>query len=70
MRRIVPVAGRARQTALPDARRGAELRRAEKKPECAQAWKVHKEGHQQTEADRGTAEGSAEAAAGIEMIRS
>jgi hypothetical protein len=50
-RRIVPLAGRARQTALPDARRSAELGRAEEKPECAQAWKVYTKGHQQTKAD-------------------
>jgi hypothetical protein len=40
-RRRVPLAGGARQTALPNARRRQRIRRAKGKPERAQAWAVH-----------------------------
>src|SRR5260370_3370889 len=41
LRRIVPLAGGARQKALPQARRCAGFRRAEGKPERAPARPVH-----------------------------
>jgi hypothetical protein len=67
-RRFVPFAGGARQTSLPDARRGVGLGSAEAKPKRAQARPVHAKGHQQTQADRGAAEGSTGTVAGVGVV--
>ena len=53
LRRIVPLAGGARQKALPHARRRAGIRRAKGKPERAQARPVHQGRDRRAQADSG-----------------
>jgi len=53
LRRIVPLAGRARQTALPYAWRYASIRRAQGKPERTQARPLHKGHDRRAKADAG-----------------
>jgi hypothetical protein len=49
----VPLAGGARQEALPHARRSTGIRRAKGKPECAQARPVHQGCDRRAKADSG-----------------
>jgi len=51
LRRIVPLAGSARQEALPHARRCAEIRRAKGKPERAHARPLHAGHNRRAKAD-------------------
>ena len=69
-RRRVPLAGGARQKALPHARRRAGIRRAKGKPERAQARPVHQGCDRRAEADRGVNRRSAEAAKRDELNHS
>src|SRR6266403_3618337 len=68
LRRIVPLAGGARQKALPHARRCAGIRRAKGKPERAQARPVHQGSDRRTKADSGPVGRSAEVFVSNEMI--
>src|ERR1700676_5719251 len=67
-RRRVPLAGGALQKALPHAWRCGGVRRAEGKPERAQARSVHQGRDLRAKADSGLVGRSAEVAAGDEMI--
>ncbi len=66
-RRRVPLAGGARQEALPHARRCTGIRRAKGKPERAQARPVHRGCDRRATADSGAVGGSKEAAGGDEV---
>ena len=68
LRRLVPLAGGARQKALPHARRCAGVRRAKGKPERAQARPVHQGRDRRAKADSGLVGRSAEVFASDEMI--
>ena len=63
----MPLAGGARQEALPHARRRTGIRRAKGKPERAQARPVHEGCDRRAEADSGVVGGGAEAAGGDEV---
>jgi hypothetical protein len=67
-RRRVPLAGGARQKALPHARRRARIRRAKGKPERAQARPVHWGCDRRAKADSGIVGRSAKASASDEVI--
>src|SRR5229473_4978967 len=68
LRRIVPLAGGARQKTLPHARRGAGFRRAKGKPERAPARPVHEGRDRRAQADSGLVGRSEEVDANDEMI--
>jgi len=67
-RRLVPLAGGARQKALPHARRCAEIRRAKGKPARAPARPVHQGRDRRAKADSGVVGRSEEVVASDEMI--
>jgi hypothetical protein len=68
LRRHMPLAGGARQKALPHARRRARMRRAKGKPERAQARPVHQGRDRRAKADSGPVGRSAEVSANDAMI--
>src|SRR5207302_7227585 len=68
-RRRVPLAGGARQKALPHARRRGGIRRAKRKPERAQARPVHWSCDRRTKADSDLVGRSAKISASDEMTR-
>src|ERR1700681_1087045 len=67
-RRLVPLAGGARQKALPHARRCAGVRRAKGKPERAPARPVHQGRYRRAKTDSGLVGRSAKVLARDEMI--
>jgi hypothetical protein len=68
LRRRVPFASGKRQEALPHARRRTAVRRAERQPECAQAWPVRHGCNRRATADPKITMRSAEAAGTDEVI--
>jgi hypothetical protein len=64
----VPLAGGARQEALPHAWRCTGIRRTKGKPERAQARPVHRGCDRRATADSGAVGGSKEAAGGDEVM--
>lgn len=63
----LPRAGGARQDALPHARRRQGIRRADGKPERAQAWAVHERCDRRAKGNTGVVGGGAAGARGDEV---